>query len=168
MKKNCLKVLSLGAKKSFLIFCLLLSSMVLLSSEVLPLSFGTHIGTNMETPQGYALNLGLQGSYEIFNNFNTGLQFDSSMDFKNSFAFEATVFAKYILPFKFSIVEPFVKCNLGYALVRFKDINANAMALGLETGVSIPVSKFSFEPYLRFGYPYFWGAGVCFQYSLKD
>lgn len=166
--KKLFKSLKCWEQKKFYFFCFLLSSMALLNSEVLPLSFGTHIGTNMETPQGYTLNLGLQGSYEIFNNFNTGLQFDYSVDFKNSFAFDATVFAKYILPFKFSIVEPFVKCNLGYALIRFKDMNANAMALGLETGVSIPVSKFSFEPYLRFGYPYFWGAGICVQYSLKN
>ena len=136
-------------------------------AEVLPLTFGANVGTNMENEDGYAFVVGAYADYEIFKDFKAGLQFTYSSDFNNIYALDPVAYAKWYTPLKFAMFTPYVKGNLGLTFITLDGYSVMNALFGADVGVSVKLSNFLIEPYLTFGYPYFWGFGVSAGYSLK-
>lgn len=144
-----------------------------LFAEGLPISFGGNLGADMSNPMGYAFNVGIHGDYGILKDLKLGLQqeFGFAPSFFNS---DTSVYTKWYTPFDFSFpgfyIIPFVKGNIGVSYLKYKEMYTTAFLIGAEAGISMDfqtsVPGLYVEPYLRFGYPYFWGFGIAAGYSL--
>lgn len=153
-------------------FILFLSLGGILFAEGIPLSFGGNLGADMSTPMGYAFNMGFHGDYEFLPDLKVGIQqeFSFASSFFNS---NTSAYAKWYTPFDFSFpgfyIIPFIKGNIGVSYLKYKEMYTTAFLIGAEAGIKLDfesVPGLYVEPFLKFGYPYFWGFGVAAGYSL--
>ena len=125
---------------------------------------GGSLGTNMNSPEGWAFALGVHGDYEIMENLKVGLQFGFS--FSDIFVFEPSVYGKYYLPFlSFFDFVPFAQVDLGASVIS-ADVTNGSFLFGIGAGVRYEFGKLYVEPKLAWGYPFMLSINAAVGYSF--
>jgi len=113
---------------------------------------------NANSRDGAALGGGLFAGLDINRQFSFGIKAAVSNNFGAITSLETAGFFRYYLPFKFSGL--FAQAELG-AVIFFENGKSYPAVLG---GAVFGwrynfVKDWYIEPYVRFGYPFIWGAG---------
>jgi len=118
---------------------------------------------NMNSREGYAGGLSLSLDYQLpvsAAQLAAGLVVTGSYNFSDTFVLETTgMFRWYFLGVNHTGF--FAQVDLGLHLISEQSVMAPGFEGGLRAGFRMPLGEaFYIEPYGRFGYPYFMGAGV--------
>jgi len=133
------------------------------TENVRVISIGIGPELNMNSRENYAGGLSLNMEYQLpVSRFqlSTGLTVTLSHNFSNTFVFEATGMFRWYFP---DITHNgfFTQIDLGTHMITERGVFAPLFEAGLRAGYRMPLGeKYYIEPYGRFGFPYFWGAGV--------
>jgi hypothetical protein len=128
------------------------------------LGFGLDVNKNSLASIG--LGGGLLFDYALFRNFAIGLKILVSGDFfekqNEIFTIEPLFSTRFyvVSPSGESVTGLFIEGDIGASLI-FANSNLNySLNAGIELGFRQGIDYFYFEPFIRGGYPYLFGAGV--------
>lgn len=132
-------------------------------SPLAPLSAGIQIEGNMNSPTGYALGFGLSGYWEFSKAISAGLRAVYSNDFAGTGTIEVQPLFRYYL---FDLLSPrdssglFAQADAGASTFLAAVGTKLYFSGGATAGYRFKFGSWYAEPYVRVGYPVFWGAGV--------
>jgi hypothetical protein len=119
---------------------------------------GLGMEINANTRDGAAFGGGLSAGLDINSEFSFGVKTVISSNLDTITSLETAGLFRYYLPFKFSGL--FAQAELG-TVIFFEDRNNYPAFLG---GIAFGwrynfIKNLFIEPYVRFGFPFVWGAG---------
>lgn len=134
---------------------------------------GLQLGTNMESADGYAFEIGAHADALVFP--DTGILIGMQMDFtmnSSSWSSNPSMYIEWLTPLKFGVCRPFVKGNLGLYVYHDdnKKNNKSGSLTSIGIGSNIDLGKrFYLSPAVTFGYPFMWeaGLGMGFKFGSK-
>jgi hypothetical protein len=153
-------------KKIFLLFIVLITPMTFAGAqEAKQFALGAGISGDMNTRYGAALGGMISTDYGIIPNLALGIKFGSSHNFDRIMTLEPEFFARWYFWNKKGL-SFFTQAGIGASII-FEDAVPHPAVLGdLEVGLRIALQRWYVEPYLRGGYPFIWGAGICAGYRF--
>ena len=125
-----------------------------------PLSIGLGPEWNMDSRHNFAAGAVLALTYNLPNNFATGLDLSGSSNFNNTHVFEPDIILRYYLQNR-DYNGLFIQTDVGAFFMWEDEDFLSTIEFGFRGGYRLPFgSSFFVEPYGRLGYPFAFGLGV--------
>jgi hypothetical protein len=152
-------------RRTFLCAALFCAAILSHAQEAGRFALGPGLEGNMNTRSGAAGGASLSAFYGFNQRVSLGLKGSFSHNFDRIMIFEPEVlFRWYAFPWGKSSF--FFQTDLGSSLI-FEDGKLFPAFLGgLTAGIRIPAGPLFFEPFVRGGYPFIWGAGAALIYPF--
>jgi TolB-like protein len=131
------------------------------------LSLAAGVEGNANSLDGFAAGVNISGNYLVFNWLSLGIRAGASYDFNDTITFEAVFLPRWNIFSWGKTGAVFAQAGAGISLFSGPDIIFQPVFLGEGgLGIRIPIKSIYLEPYLRFGYPFFWGAIASLGFTL--
>jgi hypothetical protein len=161
------KSLKLGA----LIIFFILSGTGFLSAQEVPYTFSLGLGAegNKNTLDGTAVAGVFTDDFAVTGHFSFGTRLAFSYNFEDLGTLEAEAMIRWYFLSRNSS-GPFAQAGGGLSFIFWRDDTnddlVNSFIYGGALGWRFRFGSFYVEPYARGGYPFMWGGGIIFGYSI--
>jgi hypothetical protein len=153
-------------KRSFLLITLTILTITLAySQETHRISLGIGIEGNLNSRQDMALGENLTFDYEINRFLALGIKLGANQNFKRLQIWEPEAFIRWYF-MDLSGPKLFIQGDLGASIIYYRSDLYPVIMGGISGGIRFPLNNWYVEPYIRGGYPFILGAGICAGYRF--